>query len=93
VEQALERALAAALAELVRAADCAEYSDATGNAAQYRRAAGHLEPAAGPDGLEALPPVTVRDLAAALGLADPAEVAGRLRAGEDDVIRHLRRQP
>jgi hypothetical protein len=65
-------ALDEALAELVWAADCAEFTDAAGNAAQYRRAAGHLELAAraalGPEGLAAFPAVTVRDLAAALDI-------------------------
>ena len=58
--------------QLVWAADCAEYSDATNNARQYLQAAGHVDLAArallGPDGLEQWPPVLVRDLAAATGL-------------------------
>jgi hypothetical protein len=65
-------ALDEALAELVWAADCAEFTDATNNAAQYLCAAGHIELAAraalGPDGLATFPAVTVRDLATALDI-------------------------
>ena len=68
----LSWALEALQAELVWAADCAEYTDAVNNARQYRRAAGHVELAAravaGSAGLEPWPARLVRELAAATGL-------------------------
>ena len=63
--------------QLVWAADCAEFTDAVLNSAQFLRAAGHLDLAqravlalAGPGlGLVLVPPVYMRDLAAGLGLS------------------------
>jgi hypothetical protein len=56
---------------LVWAADCAEFTDATGNARQYLHAAGHVDLAAraalGAPGLVRWEPRYVRDLEAALG--------------------------
>jgi hypothetical protein len=88
VDDDLSAALEAAMQALVWAADCAEYADANLNAAQYLRAAGHLDLAhraalalAGPGlGLVLAPPRTMRELAAGLGLRledvlAPGEVA------------------
>ena len=71
----LAAALEALQVELVWAADCAEYSDATANARQYLQAAGHVDLAAqaalalaGPGlGLVLMPPDRVWGLAAGLG--------------------------
>jgi hypothetical protein len=77
----LTEALEALQAELVWAADCAEYSDATNNAAQYLRAAGNLDLAhqvllsnhSPGFGLVLAPPRQMWGLAAGLGkrLDDP----------------------
>ena len=72
---ALADALEALQVELVWAADCAEFTDATANAQQYLRAAGHVDLAAqaalalaGPGlGLVLMPPERVWGLAAGLG--------------------------
>jgi hypothetical protein len=64
-------ALEALTRQLVWAADCAEFTDATNNARQYLHAAGHVDLAAraalGAPGLVLMQPRHVRDLEAALG--------------------------
>jgi hypothetical protein len=77
-------ALEALQHELVWAADCAEFSDAVLNAAQFLRAGGHVDLAARAVlalagaglGLVFEPPVRVRELAASLGLGVDDLLAG-----------------